>query len=596
MPHLDWDRLRRTSLNPGGFGNERVTIWPQVLNASTSTTPNSPEPLMNGETVANEKGESLSHRDERQIMLDTDRSFVHYPSGESDEVKEEMKTRLNELIVSIFRKRPTLNYYQGYHDIISVLFLTLPPEIQSASVEKLSIHRLRDSMGPGLEPLIGLLQLLKNLLRLIDPEYAQLLERNIPTPYYALSNLLTLFSHDMPTLALIQHTFDYLLVRPPVACVYVAAAIILSRKEEVTWLETVGEEGMLHSILSSLPILYEEGEEGDPQLPISDAEGTQVTKTEDTTAAVNEKLKVDALPNGEPTPKPEEPSVVELAVDAPPSTPPPVDVNEQIRSLTTDSLSIFSDVSRKLSTPSLDTSTVGSDRTALDDETLVVKPPAFTENDITLVDEPVTKVEAEESKLPPTSTSTPPSEPEPEVEDPWPDTPGQPARARMSLSSLLRQADDLFTRFPPSHPKLDLEKIMGPRSVVFTWTEPLSSLPPDDELEQYVKTPQLVVLPYVDPVEEALMKERQERELQMRKVARRGKLRKVIFARANVQKKTMFVGAVFALGIAMAVYGIRPLGDAGRWHHRNDLKKLLRYVGGLLLAGGDKFVGRLFGH
>ena len=44
-------------------------------------------------------------------------------------------------------------------------------------------------------------------------------------PYHALSNLLTLFSHDMPTLPLIQHTFDYLFVRPPVACVYVAAAV-----------------------------------------------------------------------------------------------------------------------------------------------------------------------------------------------------------------------------------------------------------------------------------------------------------------------------------------------------------------------------------
>ena len=44
-------------------------------------------------------------------------------------------------------------------------------------------------------------------------------------PYYALSNLLTLFSHDMPTLPLIQHTFDYLFVRPPVACAYIAAAV-----------------------------------------------------------------------------------------------------------------------------------------------------------------------------------------------------------------------------------------------------------------------------------------------------------------------------------------------------------------------------------
>jgi len=33
-------------------------------------------------------------------------------AGESDAVKEEMKTKLNELIVSVFRKRPTLNYYQ----------------------------------------------------------------------------------------------------------------------------------------------------------------------------------------------------------------------------------------------------------------------------------------------------------------------------------------------------------------------------------------------------------------------------------------------------------------------------------------------------
>ena len=32
--------------------------------------------------------------------------------GESDAVKEEMKIELNELIVSVFRKRPTLNYYQ----------------------------------------------------------------------------------------------------------------------------------------------------------------------------------------------------------------------------------------------------------------------------------------------------------------------------------------------------------------------------------------------------------------------------------------------------------------------------------------------------
>lgn len=56
---------------------------PQVLNASTSTAFAPSQPLLAGGTVAHGERESLSHRDERQIMLDTDRSFVHYPSGEA---------------------------------------------------------------------------------------------------------------------------------------------------------------------------------------------------------------------------------------------------------------------------------------------------------------------------------------------------------------------------------------------------------------------------------------------------------------------------------------------------------------------------------
>lgn len=356
----------------------------------------------------------------------------------------------------------------------------------------------------------------------------------------------------------------------------------LARKEEVAWLEAVGEEGMLHSILSGLPNLYEEGEEAEPSLPIPEAEAAPETKVEDTTVAVNEKPQTDALPNGdhvpESTAEAKEPLVVEPT---------------KIPSVKQESSSDV-DVSENLSTPSPNLSTNESDRTALGGEPLADEPPTLSENDATLVDEPTTKLESEETKPTP-STSTPPSEPEPEDADPWPDTPGQPAKARLSISSLLRQADDLLARFPPSHPKLDLDKIMGPRSTTFTWTES-SSPPSDDELEQYVKTPHLVVLPYIDPVEEALRKEKEVRELERRGVERRRKLRKSLFARAKVEKKAMFAGAVLALGIAMAVYGIRAPVDAGRAHHRGDFKKLLKYIGGLLFMGGDKFVGRLLGH
>lgn len=82
---------------------------------------------------------------------------------------------------------------QGYHDIVSVLFLTLPPEVALPAAEKLSLHRVRDAMGSGLEPLVGQLRyvlmfmrllyaeirirVLKHLLRLADPELAAMIER-----------------------------------------------------------------------------------------------------------------------------------------------------------------------------------------------------------------------------------------------------------------------------------------------------------------------------------------------------------------------------------------------------------------------------------
>jgi len=87
------------------------------------------------------------------------------------------------------------------------------------------LHRLRDSMGHTLEPLTALMLILQRLLRLADPPYAALLEENAPLPYAALPHLLTLLAHATPTLPLIQHIFDYLFVRPPLAIVYLVAAV-----------------------------------------------------------------------------------------------------------------------------------------------------------------------------------------------------------------------------------------------------------------------------------------------------------------------------------------------------------------------------------
>jgi hypothetical protein len=160
---LDWADLRRRSLQPGGFANDRQHIWSVCIYSSISYSYAFCRPrLLNVNPKRNVAPSSSSapepHRDEFQIQLDTARSFVLYPHNPSDSQRTRLQKDLHRLIVTLFRKRPKLHYFQGYHDIATVVFLTLPDELQLSCLEHLSLHRLRDSMGVGLEPVLGLLR------------------------------------------------------------------------------------------------------------------------------------------------------------------------------------------------------------------------------------------------------------------------------------------------------------------------------------------------------------------------------------------------------------------------------------------------------
>lgn len=90
------------------------------------------------------------HPDEHQNQLNTDRSFVLYSVGkphDSKKDREALQRELHDLLVAVLHRRPRLSYFQGYYDIITVLFPTLLSEIQLVCAEQLSVHRLRDFMG-----------------------------------------------------------------------------------------------------------------------------------------------------------------------------------------------------------------------------------------------------------------------------------------------------------------------------------------------------------------------------------------------------------------------------------------------------------------
>ncbi|KAJ7224345.1 rab-GTPase-TBC domain-containing protein [Mycena pura] len=512
-PLDDWEEYRSMSLSPGGFGYKRTDIWPLLLHA---------QPRQSCEM------DSPSHPDERQIRLDTERSFVLYPV-DSEKDKDTLQSELHDLLVMIFRRRPKLNYFQGYHDIVTVLLLTLPPELQLSCAEQLSLQRVRDSMGSTLEPVLGLLRVMKNLMRMADCEYAELLERTSPLPYYALPNLLTLFSHDMPTLPLIQHVFDYLLCRPPIFVVYLATAIVLSRKQDVARLEEEGEEGMLHSLLSALPDVVDDN--------------------------------IDTLTA--------EAHIEQESLD------PMITAKEQLKDLP-----LLGTLGVAWRGESLEFPVTVDDHNIVepDGHLSSAEPELPSLASVEPSDNPFSAAELPSFELPNAKTEVPldASGEEGEAAPPLQHNRRKPTKPTpQSLTAILTMADALHREHPPTHPSLHLSSIMGPQSVIFTWSPRASDMPADDEAERMVQRLDLIVYPEHPPPSE------HDNEKRARQ---RGDNR----PKSKVSGSAgLLVGAGIVLGVAIvvSVYGGRQVGEPVR-----DLRKVGQWVGGFLAGASERVV------
>lgn len=226
---------------------------------------------------------------------------------------------------------------------------------------------------------------------------------------------------------------------------------------------------------------------------------------------------------------------------------------------------------------------------SLTQELLSITPPP---NVLAEVDQPI------KTEEPPINLPTEPSPPQPASRrSPSPDRkPASRHRRCVPLTSLLSHADALFALYPPTHPALAVGAIMGPQSVVFTWSEDARAIADDDDAEAMVAHTELMVLPYEESdAEDAGAHESEEKAKKKEKDARRRKrLRKP--RRFTIERRTAVAGAVLVLGVAFAVYGIRATGPyaavMGKGHgHERDWKKAGRWAGGMLLGASERLIG-----
>ncbi|BGP15937.1 hypothetical protein JCM10213_003632 [Rhodosporidiobolus nylandii] len=251
----DIDRLRELAAEPGGFEDSelRRAVWPLLLRCDVKGKKRAVE----SDEKIEELADLLPRDDERQVRLDIVRSLVNYPQDVKEEDREALRTRLETAILTVLRRHPALHYFQGYHDIVSVLLLSLQDdELVTAVAERLSLHRIRDNMGAGLEPTLGYLKLVYRLVQRVDPELSSVINQAASMPFFALSWALTLFSHDLESVAVIARLFDFLLAHNPAMVVYLVVAILLTKKDDLLAVACrVGDDdpAIIHSALSQLP-------------------------------------------------------------------------------------------------------------------------------------------------------------------------------------------------------------------------------------------------------------------------------------------------------------------------------------------------------
>ncbi|RHZ50954.1 hypothetical protein Glove_487g20 [Diversispora epigaea] len=99
----DLKSLRKLACSEGFLSNSlRSSCWANLLKVGK---------------ISRENKIEENHKDEDQVLLDVERSFVNYPKELKKSQLKKKKEELKDVIIGILRRNPKLSYYQGFHDI-----------------------------------------------------------------------------------------------------------------------------------------------------------------------------------------------------------------------------------------------------------------------------------------------------------------------------------------------------------------------------------------------------------------------------------------------------------------------------------------------
>ncbi|CAG2172954.1 unnamed protein product [Oppiella nova] len=234
--------LRRLATTGDGFidDNLRRQIWPKVAKVSVVETSPRPSP----QTIE-------SHAFYNQVVMDVNRSLSRFPPSIEATHRISMQDSLIRLIMRVLIKNPELHYFQGYHDICVTFLMVLGEEMAFYVVNQLSKTHFRVFMEKTMDKTADLMDIIAIVVREESPSLGQHMDRSQVGTIFALSWVITWFSHVLPTYEDVTRLFDFFLVSHSLMPLYFTVALVLRKEHHI--LDADCDMPSIHQLLTLVP-------------------------------------------------------------------------------------------------------------------------------------------------------------------------------------------------------------------------------------------------------------------------------------------------------------------------------------------------------
>uniref|UniRef100_A0A5S6QFI2 Rab-GAP TBC domain-containing protein n=1 Tax=Trichuris muris TaxID=70415 RepID=A0A5S6QFI2_TRIMR len=189
----------------GGFGSDqtRRKIW-RLLSEQFAET-HMYEEVLSRPTFQ----DIISHKEFDQVQADVRRTLLRFPPNTTDSDRHELLEALTPLIIKVLIAYPEARYYQGFHDICLTVLLVLGP----TDALFVSYNLAKNFFSRFLEqPMEYASEHLERIYMIVANEdwylYDHLVSNEVPI-IFALSWIITWFSHDLKHYESITRLFDF---------------------------------------------------------------------------------------------------------------------------------------------------------------------------------------------------------------------------------------------------------------------------------------------------------------------------------------------------------------------------------------------------